>query len=219
VPRRFALAIALVACNSSGDDATTSSTSSGTGGTDDYDRCWALGFHPEDPADCAGPCAQNEDERRHACALPCDVTTPCPQPTNGAALATCVEDRCILDCTQGECPDGMECSTVDDLAGTRACLWPSEWLAPYGPCTPDVSPPEQCIDVEAGICGQSGLLGGPTVCGPRCWVDGDACPQPTSGTAPAFCLLDCTQGECPDGMECLVIDYGVLTTPACMWRP
>lgn len=132
----------------------------------------------------------------------------------------------MLDCSQSDCPDGMVCTPVDELPGTSACMWPSAWLEPYGPCTKDVSPPEQCIDVENGICGQSGLLGGPTVCGPRCMVDGDPCPMPATGTAPAvcrdappFCILDCTQGECPDGMECLVIDYGVLTTPACMWRP
>jgi hypothetical protein len=231
MPRCLALAIALAACGSdpSGDETATSSTSSSdsaSGGFDDYDRCWALGFHPKDPTECSASCVQNAIERRHACAPSCDPATPCPQPAGGSAHATCVEDRCILDCTQGDCPAGMECIVVDDLADTSACLWPSQWLAPYGPCTPDVSPPEYCIDVEAGICGQSGLVGGPTVCGPRCWVDGDACPQPATGTAPAvcreappFCILDCTQGVCPDGMECLVIDYGLLTTPACMWRP
>jgi hypothetical protein len=67
--------------------------------------------------------------------------------------------------------------------------------------------------------------------------DADACPTPTSGTAPVVCagpvdaevcVIDCTPGggggttttggevECPDGMTC--VDIGFMGLQRCLWE-
>lgn len=96
------------------DTGTSSSGSSTTGGvSDDYPACAA-------DEDCSEPytmCWPPMDfGMPNFCTLPCAGPDECPVPATGTATPVCEgppgNNVCILDCTEGECPDGMSCVDV-----------------------------------------------------------------------------------------------------------
>ncbi|HWB77203.1 MAG TPA: hypothetical protein VG755_19690 [Nannocystaceae bacterium] len=61
------------------------------------------------------------------CAPSCNDDTDCPPPTSGEASPTCIgqgqNKGCALECSgDGECPDGMECSSWQPRWGDL-CTW------------------------------------------------------------------------------------------------
>ena len=75
--------------------------------TDPYTVCWP-------PMDFGTP---------NYCTLECESEDDCPVPDSGTATTVCEgppgTDICALDCTEGECPDGMTCV---DLFGNGAFM-------------------------------------------------------------------------------------------------
>ncbi len=77
--------------------------------SDPYTTCWPPGF------------------MSNFCTLECqDAETDCPVPTSGTAVPVCEgppgTDICTLDCSEGECPDGMDCIEVFNL---MRCSYPA----------------------------------------------------------------------------------------------
>ncbi len=111
-----------------GSTGSTGATEDGSGtGTPggDYPAC-------EMDEDCSDPytmCWPPENfGMPNFCTLECeDAETDCPVPTSGTAVPVCEgppdTNICVLDCTDGECPDGMECIEVFML---MRCSYPAE---------------------------------------------------------------------------------------------
>ena len=53
---------------------------------------------------------------------------PCTEATSGEAVPVCEgppgTNVCILDCSEGECPTGMECIDVFGNGMFLRCVWP-----------------------------------------------------------------------------------------------
>jgi hypothetical protein len=91
------------------------STSAATTGepAEEYPAC-AQDDECEDPYSLCWPPEQFGTP--NFCTLPCESAKECPVPTTGEAVPVCEgppdQDICVLDCTDGECPDGMTCVDV-----------------------------------------------------------------------------------------------------------
>jgi Cleaved Adhesin Domain len=156
------------------------------------------------------------------CDMPCD----CPAPPEGfeaqveCALLTDAELKdCFIGCGEdGDvCPEGMFC------VGDTICMFgdPPEPIPPYGDCLNL----DGACDMSTCVSDMAGTLGW---CGETCAdADDDAsCSAAPSGTATPdcvdvsngmdafFCALNCSEGDCPEGMTCL---GGGL--PICVWEP
>jgi len=110
---------------SDGTEATTDPDTSGTDtGTSDGSSSG------EPPADAYPACMADEDCSEpytlcwppknfgtpNFCTLECTDAGECPVPTSGEATPVCEgppdTNICVLDCTEGECPDGMNCVDI-----------------------------------------------------------------------------------------------------------
>jgi hypothetical protein len=107
------------------DSSDTGSGSSSTGTpVDDYPSC-------EADEDCSDPYTlcwpPMEFGTPNYCTVECeDAEADCPVPTSGTAVPVCEgppgTDICSLDCTDGDCPDGMDCIEIFML---MRCSWPA----------------------------------------------------------------------------------------------
>lgn len=64
------------------------------------------------------------------CSIACMDDTECPAPDSGAAVPVCggppmQDTRCQLDCSMGDCPDGMSCVGVGPGGAVMLCAWPA----------------------------------------------------------------------------------------------
>ncbi len=64
------------------------------------------------------------------CTLGCMDASECPDPSSGTAVPACggppgQDPFCQLDCSRGECPDGMECVGVGPMMQIQLCVWPN----------------------------------------------------------------------------------------------
>lgn len=64
------------------------------------------------------------------CTIPCQDVAECPAPDSGTAEVVCggppmQPTRCELDCSMGECPDGMDCVGLGPMGQIMRCVWPS----------------------------------------------------------------------------------------------
>lgn len=106
--------------DTSGTDSTGDSSSSGEPPVDDYPSCMA-DDECTDPYTLCWPPADFGDP--NFCTLECADAKECPVPSSGAAVPVCEgppdTNVCVLDCSEGECPDGMDCV---DIFGNGAFL-------------------------------------------------------------------------------------------------
>lgn len=144
----------------------------------------------------------------------CTDVCDCPNaPPTGTAEVACktvggVPDLCVLDCTNGTCPTGMECAQgLDVCVFSVACDRPA---GVYGDC--ENMNFAQCQS-NPSFCITSGAA---AVCSVfDCVDDCDCMAAPGGGTAPVVCsattlpgqsacILDCSAGQtCPPGMACI----------------
>jgi hypothetical protein len=134
----------------------------------------------------------------------------------------------------------MVCDAITNTPGgdeAIACAWPTtEWRPPYSRCFEPDDACNQCsITQDGGSCATDSEPACPdpslcnSVCIPQCDDGFGDCPESPDGTAPSvctfidvgvsFCLIDCAQGECPDGMQCEQWAYNQTTASVCMWPP
>lgn len=112
---------------SGGPDATTDEPGTSTGGTASTSEGSSSGEPPSESypgcmedADCPEPytlCWPPIDfGMPNFCTLECGDAGECPAPTSGTATPVCEgppgTDICVLDCSMGDCPDGMSCVDV-----------------------------------------------------------------------------------------------------------
>jgi hypothetical protein len=61
------------------------------------------------------------------CTLECEAADECPVPSTGEAVPVCEgppgTNICALDCTEGECPDGMECVDIFGNGAFMRCTY------------------------------------------------------------------------------------------------
>lgn len=122
------------ATSSGGPDATTDEPGTSTGGTASTSDGSTSGEPPGESypgciedADCPDPytlCWPPIDfGTPNFCTLECGDAGDCPLPTSGTATTVCEgppgTDICVLDCSMGDCPDGMSCV---DIFGNGAFL-------------------------------------------------------------------------------------------------
>lgn len=82
-----------------------------------YEQCVELGGGPGGGAEGSW------------CTNPCEDVAECPVPETGTAEVVCAgppmqETRCELDCSMGECPDGMGCVGLGPMGQVMRCAWP-----------------------------------------------------------------------------------------------
>jgi hypothetical protein len=120
-------------------DTTTEGSSSGQPGSEGS----SSGGEPAGPA--YPPCAPDQDppcpepydqciapgggDLGNWCSIACNDATECPVPDSGTAVVVCggppmQPTRCLLDCSMGECPDGMSCIGVGPGGNFMVCAWP-----------------------------------------------------------------------------------------------
>ena len=62
------------------------------------------------------------------CTLECGNEKDCPAPTSGEAVPICEGPPdiliCVLDCTDGACPTGMDCTDIFGDGEFMRCTWP-----------------------------------------------------------------------------------------------
>ncbi|MEM7154150.1 MAG: hypothetical protein AAF799_14980 [Myxococcota bacterium] len=64
------------------------------------------------------------------CTFECEGNDECPDPSSGTATPLCAgppgQDICLLDCSKGDCPDGMICIGLGMGGNAMRCAWPPE---------------------------------------------------------------------------------------------
>ncbi|MCA9708011.1 MAG: hypothetical protein KDK70_19315 [Myxococcales bacterium] len=63
------------------------------------------------------------------CTFGCQDASECPEPTDGDAVPFCggppnQPTVCMLDCSMGTCPAGMECVGLGPGGMAMRCVWP-----------------------------------------------------------------------------------------------
>ncbi|MBN1655574.1 MAG: hypothetical protein JXA30_17535 [Deltaproteobacteria bacterium] len=144
------------------------------------------------------------------CSIPCEETEQCPDPVSGTAEKRCSTEngRCRLNCANGDCPEAMRCIQTG-LRYTCAYETPT---SVYGPCIEDqCSEGQQCVEVTSGA---------GSFCSISC-EQTEQCPEPAEGTAVKrcstennMCRINCSEGDCPEGMECVLSN----TRNTCVWQ-
>lgn len=103
----------------------SSSTSGGGEQGDIYDDC------PDneclDAFECTTVPPDFPDAGANWCTQACDPKgDPCPDAASGTATPVCAffggSPQCALDCSDGDCPDGMECISAGPAG--NVCMWP-----------------------------------------------------------------------------------------------
>jgi hypothetical protein len=84
-----------------------------------YEQCVELGGGPGGGGNAEGMW----------CTIPCEDAAECPVPDSGTAEVICggppmQPTRCELDCSMGECPDGMDCVGLGPMGQVMRCAWP-----------------------------------------------------------------------------------------------
>ena len=110
--------------DTSGTDSTGDGSSSGGPVGDDYPTCMG-------DDECSDPytlCWPPMDfGAPNFCTLECEDAKDCPVPTGGDAVPVCEgppdTNVCVLDCTEGDCPEGMACIDVFGDGNFMRCLW------------------------------------------------------------------------------------------------
>jgi hypothetical protein len=114
------------------------------------------------------------------------------------------------------------------MSGTLPDAGPSSAQGAYQPCDASASAcPDGmlCVHPGEGVDQESG----PTLCTPACTPPSlgnpsppNDCPAAEGGSASAscslienFCFLDCSAGDCPDGMDCETLQVGPSTVRVC----
>lgn len=126
----------MVDGSSSSGEVTTATTTEGettgtTGGTStgeppsvSYPACMNDEECP-DPYELCWPTP--EIAMPNFCTIECRDERECPAPTSGTAVPVCEGppdiDICVLDCSEGDCPDGMECVDVFNNGQLLRCTW------------------------------------------------------------------------------------------------
>jgi hypothetical protein len=112
-----------------GTTGTSRGEDSSSGGTDPiaYPPCAAA--EPRCPEPYEGCIEPMGGAVGNACTLYCGDASECPLPDSGGATVVCaapmmMPDFCQLDCSQGECPAGMECVGLGPMGQALRCLWP-----------------------------------------------------------------------------------------------
>lgn len=127
-----------MADSSSGDDATTAATTDGPGTTtgesgesssgdppgDAYPPCMDVGECPAPYDVCWPPFGGG-----NFCSVECMDAGECPEPTSGDAVPVCEGppggvQGCVLDCSMGTCPDGMDCVDIFGDGAFLRCIHP-----------------------------------------------------------------------------------------------
>lgn len=174
----------------------------------------------DDPADPSFAFCAQQDCGVDNCACPLPAAGATATPTCAALEGDGGNGSCILDCSDGDCPEGMACRSVGDYS---ACVWEVIITLPgYGDCADNpqgtCQPSEDACLTDAmgtgGACTQSGC------------ANATDCPSaPDTGTAPVACgdlgggntcYLDCAAmgSTCPDGTVCTDMGGGA---SACLW--
>ena len=110
------------ATGTSGDTtATTDATSTGEPPGESYPACMEAEECSEPYELCWPP---PEFDTPNFCTIACEEPRECPEATSGTAVPVCegppdAATVCVLDCSRGECPDGMDCT---DILGDGALL-------------------------------------------------------------------------------------------------
>ena len=64
------------------------------------------------------------------CTFECEGAEDCPAPSSGTATPLCAgppgQDICLLDCSEGDCPDGMDCVGLGPGGNAMRCAWPPD---------------------------------------------------------------------------------------------
>jgi hypothetical protein len=134
------LTLALAGCEGSedGDDTGTTADSGDTSGSGDTGDTGDTGgsdatyppcnFDPQpmcdDPFDFCE--VFGGGSAPHHCTYACETASDCPQPETGTATVICggsMDDTCMLDCADAECPDGMSCIGTGANQQDRRCAY------------------------------------------------------------------------------------------------
>lgn len=111
---------------SSGEPPGTDSSSSGEPPGAAYPACEAGDMPcPEPYTFCVSP-----GDFGNWCSFECMDATECPEPDTGSAEVICggppmQPTRCELDCSNGDCPDGMDCVGLGPMGQAERCVWPA----------------------------------------------------------------------------------------------
>jgi hypothetical protein len=182
--RMIVVATVATACgfDSGGDGADTSGGTSSTGATDPATT---------DPATT-------------------DPVTTDPVTTDPATTDPATTDPTTTDPSTD--PTTTDPTTDDDTTATDPSDGSSTDGDPgaYGPCDGNV-----CPDGQMCAFGQLDNVTVGTSCRPPC-ADVSDCPPPASGSPQIFCptpnypwcVLECADSTCPDGMDCVLTDFG-----------
>lgn len=119
------------AMGSSSGDASTGGSSSGEPPGVSYPPCEPMDPPCPEPYDlCIAPGGGGGGVPvGNWCSLGCMDAGDCPAPTSGTAEPACggppgQDTVCQLDCSDGDCPDGMECVALGPMAQVQLCVWP-----------------------------------------------------------------------------------------------
>lgn len=117
--------------SSSSGDASTGGSSSGEPPGVSYPPCEPMDPPCPEPYDlCIAPGGGGGGvPMGNWCSLGCMDAGDCPAPTSGTAEPACggppgQDTVCQLDCSDGDCPDGMECVALGPMAQVQLCVWP-----------------------------------------------------------------------------------------------
>jgi hypothetical protein len=194
--RGIAFAVAVTACgfDSGGDGVGSTGGSSGTGSTDPSTT---------DPSTTNPTTNPTTTMSSTTDPTSTDATTTDPATTDPSTDPTTTDPS-------------TDPTTTDPTTGDDTTTDPSQGSTGgdpgvYGPCDANACPDDQMCAVVQDR--NNTVIG--NNCRPPCDDPGD-CPVPATGSAQIFCpspqypfcVLECANSECPDGMECYPTQFG-----------